>query len=77
VLGKKGARLARRAKRVQVALGLHQDTVVARAWLRDAGMRAHLDGDNAFTYGRLHALEQARSAAAVADFRFAWAELGR
>ena len=35
-------------------------------------MQAHLDGDNAFTFGRLHALEQARAERAEADFAAAW-----
>jgi CHAD domain-containing protein len=74
-MGKEADRVARRAKRVQQALGRHQDTVVARAHLRDAGMRAHLAGENAFTYGRLHALEEQAARAAVADFRAAWSKL--
>jgi hypothetical protein len=75
VLGKRAKRLGRRAKRVQKALGRHQDTVVARAYLREQGVRAHLDGENAFTYGRLHALEDAAASAAVDDFARAWAKV--
>ena len=33
------------------------------------------DGMNGFTLGRLHALEEARAAAAVADFERAWADV--
>ena len=43
------------------ALGEFQDSVVARSRLREVGLQAHLSGENAFTYGRLHALEQQRA----------------
>jgi hypothetical protein len=33
--------------------------VVARRLLRDLGVRAHLSGENGFTFGRLHGLEEA------------------
>jgi hypothetical protein len=36
--------------------------VVARATVREIGVGAHLDGENGFTFGRLHALEQTRAA---------------
>ena len=75
VLGKRAKRLGRRARRVQKALGRHQDTVVARAYLREQGVRAHLDGENAFTYGRLHAREDAAAGEAVDDFVRAWAKV--
>ena len=75
VLGKRARRLGRRAKRVQQALGRHQDAVVARAYLREQGVRAHLDGENAFTYGRLHALQDGTAAAAVDDFERAWKKM--
>ncbi len=60
-LGKPAKRLARRAKDAQQLLGEHQDTVVARAVLREIGVKAHLSGENGFTLGRLHALEEARA----------------
>jgi CHAD domain-containing protein len=63
-------------KAVQTALGVHQDAVNARTALRDIGVRAHLDGDNAFTYGLLWAREDARAHAAEAEFVEAWAALG-
>ena len=72
VLGKKSRRLGRRAKRVQQALGRHQDCAVARAELRELGVRAHLAGESAFTYGRLHALQESLAADAEADFERAW-----
>jgi hypothetical protein len=36
------------------------------------GMRAHLAGENGFTYGLLVALERARAQAAVRDLPDAW-----
>jgi CHAD domain-containing protein len=71
------ARLASAAKAVQEALGDHQDTVVARARLRSIAMTAHLSGENAFTFGRLHALEQWRADRAEREFDEAWRRLSR
>jgi CHAD domain-containing protein len=62
VFGKKAKRLTSMAKDIQQLLGEHQDTVVARRTLREIGVRAHLAGENGFTFGRLHALEEARAA---------------
>ena len=61
-LGKRAKRLASRAEAVQEVLGEHQDTVVARGVLREIGVRAFLDGENGFTFGRLHGLEESRAA---------------
>jgi CHAD domain-containing protein len=52
-LGKKMRRFARRMKAVQSALGDHHDAVEARAAAREIGVRAHLAGENAFTFGLL------------------------
>ena len=52
-LGKKTRRFARRMKAVQSALGDHHDAVNARAAAREIGVRAHLAGENAFTFGLL------------------------
>ena len=67
--------LAAAAKHVQQVLGEHQDTVVARTVLRDMGARAHLDGDNGFSFGILHGLEEARAVELEADFVTAWKAL--
>jgi CHAD domain-containing protein len=61
VLGRRAKRLANRAMRIQEVLGEHQDTVVARQTLRELGAKAYLEHENGFTFGRLHALEQARA----------------
>ncbi|WP_107771236.1 CHAD domain-containing protein [Nocardioides sediminis] len=72
VLGKRADKLVRRATAVQRSLGEHQDSVVSRALLREYGAQAHGEAENGFTFGRLHALEEARGEAAVRDFEKAW-----
>jgi len=64
--------LAEKAENLQEVLGEHQDSVVARQALRELGARIHLEGENAFTIGRLHALEQTRADAAASEFGEAW-----
>lgn len=55
---KRAIRLAKAAERLQTILGDHHDSVVAGDVLRLLGRQAYLQGENAFPYGRLHALEQ-------------------
>jgi CHAD domain-containing protein len=59
VFGDRAAQLAKQGKAITSLLGDYQDTLVARRLLRDLGVRAHLSGENGFTFGRLHALEEA------------------
>jgi CHAD domain-containing protein len=54
VFGKQAKRYAKQMKKVQSTLGDHQDAVIARNTLREIGVRAHLEGENAFTFGLLH-----------------------
>jgi CHAD domain-containing protein len=62
-LGNKPARkLAKRVGQLQDVLGAQHDSVVIRQLLREQGMRAHTEGENAFTYGLLHARQQAEAA---------------
>jgi CHAD domain-containing protein len=77
VFGKPAHRLARSAKKVQTLLGDHHDLVVAREVLRRVGIEAHLAGDNAFTYGRLHGLYQARAEHLDRRWPKAWGRLAR
>ena len=77
IYGKDAKRFAKNLKKVQSALGDHQDSVVARQVLRKLAVQAHLDGDNAFTYGRLHGLEQATARASVQQFDKAWKRVKR
>jgi CHAD domain-containing protein len=77
VLGRPARRYGKAMKALQELLGEHQDSAVAREELRALGVAAHLDGDNAFTFGLLHGLEQARAAAALAGFDRAWRKVRR
>lgn len=62
VLGDGADALARLASSAQDILGSHHDSVVARDILRTLGVQAHLNGENGFTFGRLHAIEEVRAA---------------
>src|SRR6185369_17457511 len=73
--GKRAKSYAAKVKKVQEALGIHQDSVVARRALREFGVQAHLSGENGFTFGRLHALEQWRAAQSELEFRASWEAL--
>lgn len=64
-LGVRARELAGSAKEIQEALGEHQDSVVARAKLWEYAAT----GDNGFTFGRLHALEQVRGGRGAAQVR--------
>lgn len=75
VLGDRAVELAERAEEVQDALGVHQDSVMSRRVLRELGAREHVAGRNGFTFGRLHAVEEARGASTVSDFETAWERL--
>lgn len=64
VFGGDAKRLATAMEDLQEVLGEHQDGVVTREVLRQLGAGATRSGENGFTFGRLHALEQARAEAA-------------
>ena len=59
------------AEALQKILGEHQDSVVSRALLRRLGRTAG-SGEDGFTYGRLHAIEEQRGKAAEKQFRRLW-----
>jgi len=65
--GKKAHQLAKRMKKVQSALGDHQDAVIAQAAARDIGVHAHLAGENAFSFGLLQ--ERAHQQALASEDR--------
>ncbi|MFC7494228.1 MULTISPECIES: CHAD domain-containing protein [unclassified Nocardioides] len=69
VVGRPAHRLAREARRVTSHLGELQDTVVTRAELRALVRAAETAGESTFTYGRLHAREEARARQLVRSFR--------
>lgn len=70
--GKKAKRLEKGAHRLQKILGMHQDSVVVRQLLVNLGSRASRSGENGFSYGRLHAREEATARETEADFLKAW-----
>ncbi|MGZ5404010.1 MAG: CHAD domain-containing protein [Nocardioides sp.] len=57
VFPKRATGLAAVAEALQEVLGEHQDSVVSRTILCEIGARAHADGESAFTFGLLHAVE--------------------
>jgi CHAD domain-containing protein len=71
-VGEDAERLAAVMEEVQELLGDHQDSVVERGWLRDLGVRAHLAGESGFTFGRLHALAEARAVHDEEAFAGTW-----
>jgi CHAD domain-containing protein len=74
VLGKRAKRLARAAEQIQETLGELQDSVVSREHLLGLAAQAHEEGDSAFSFGRLHALEEQRAAEARTRFALDWAD---
>lgn len=77
VCGKKARRFARRLKKVQSALGDQHDAVIARAAARDIGIRAHLAGENAFSFGLLHERAHHEALSSEDRARRAWKKAKR
>jgi CHAD domain-containing protein len=75
VLGDEATDLAARAEEVQEVLGEFQDSVVSRDLLRQLAVQVHLDGGNAFTFGRLHAAEEHRGTHSRQAFFTLWPNL--
>ncbi|KRF32399.1 CYTH and CHAD domain-containing protein [Nocardioides sp. Soil805] len=73
VWGDDARALAGAAKRMSSVLGDRQDTVVARTDLLDLAAAATAAGESAFTYGRLHAGEEAHAERLDRDFDRLWA----
>jgi CHAD domain-containing protein len=67
-LGAPATALVDCTKQVQDALGDAQDTVVTRDHAVRLGRAAFAAGENPWTYGRLHALEEARAERSEAEF---------
>lgn len=61
VLGRPARKLVTAMGGLQDVLGEGQDSVVTRELCRSLGIAAAAAGENAWTYGRLHALEQGRA----------------
>jgi CHAD domain-containing protein len=72
VSGTKARRYAKRMKAVQSVLGDHQDSVNARAAVREMGVQAHLAGENAFSFGLLYERARCEAQALQGEARRAW-----
>ncbi|MET7396041.1 CYTH and CHAD domain-containing protein [Dactylosporangium sp. NPDC005572] len=55
IAGAKATKLADRLTDLQDVLGAHQDSIVTGELLRELAVQAYAAGENAFTYGLLHA----------------------
>jgi CHAD domain-containing protein len=75
VLGEPVRELVGALKGVQEVLGDRQDTFVTRPLCTQLGLKAFAAGENAWTWGRLHALEQARCERAEQEFWLRWPQL--
>jgi CHAD domain-containing protein len=71
-LGRRVEALVASAEDVQDVLGDRQDTLATRERCRRLGIAAATVGENAWTYGRLHALEEARADQAEREFWAGW-----
>jgi CHAD domain-containing protein len=65
--GDPARRLVKRLTRLQDVLGAHQDAATADDRLLDLAAQAHLAGENAFTYGVLHAEQRLAGARSLED----------
>ncbi|GAA3459311.1 CYTH and CHAD domain-containing protein [Saccharothrix longispora] len=75
--GKRAKKYRKQVKDVQTLLGEHQDSVVARPVLRELGAKAHLDGENGFTFGLLHGLEDGLARRVEDRFAVVWRGVGK
>ncbi|MFE9680283.1 CHAD domain-containing protein [Streptomyces sp. NPDC006285] len=71
-LGKPAKDLGKRIKAVQQVLGDHQDSVVARAAVRDLAVAAQTAGEAGFTWGLLYGSEQARALSREQELPAVW-----
>ncbi|KAK1179226.1 CYTH and CHAD domain-containing protein [Streptomyces sp. NBS 14/10] len=76
-LGKPAKAFAGLMTELQDLLGDHQDSVVARATLRELAVQAHGAGESSFTFGLLYGREEALAARREAELPALWAEVSR
>jgi CHAD domain-containing protein len=75
--GRAARRFAGQLKKVQSALGDHQDTVVGRSEARRLGVAAQLAGESAFTYGLFYERDACVAASLQARAERAWRRASR
>jgi CHAD domain-containing protein len=76
VFGRPAAKMAARMEDLQEALGAHQDALVVQGVLLGLADDAAAAGEETFTYGRLHAVEQRRADESAAQSARLLAKLG-
>jgi CHAD domain-containing protein len=76
-LGKQARRSAKALKKVQSTLGDQHDAVIAADALRTLAIRAHADGENAYTYGLLRARQDERARRLAQRARRRWRRANR
>ncbi|AJC58382.1 CYTH and CHAD domain-containing protein [Streptomyces sp. 769] len=76
-LGRPARAFVRRTKQVQQLLGDHQDSVVARAALRELATQARRAGESGFTFGLLYGREEALAARSERELPELWAKVSR
>ncbi|MYT32185.1 MULTISPECIES: CYTH and CHAD domain-containing protein [unclassified Streptomyces] len=76
-LGRPARKFTRRAKQLQQLLGDHQDSVVARAALRELATQAHGAGESGFTFGLLHGRQEALADRREQELPGLWAKVSR
>ena len=69
VIGQPAKRFAERIENLQEVLGQHQDGIVTGRVIAQLADDARAAGEDTFTYGRLHAVEQQRTEQAAEDGR--------
>jgi CHAD domain-containing protein len=74
---KDARRLAKAAKKLTSHLGERQDTVVTRQHLIDIARSAEAAGEGGFTWGRLHAREEALALRLDEDLSGLWGKVSR
>ena len=75
--GQRARRFSKRMTKIQTVLGDHQDSVIARATIRDLGVSAHRAGQNAFTYGLLYERDAETARGLQHRARRAWRKSSR
>ena len=75
ILGADTVVFAAAVEEIQEVLGERQDSMTAAAWLAGTALRPDTDGVAGFTFGRLHAFEQAVAQGTIDDFADAWDRL--
>ncbi len=67
IAGRRATKLANRLTDLQDILGAHQDAIVTGGLLREYALKADAEGENAFSYGLLHARQYDQGMAVLAE----------